>query len=224
MNNDDQTVKNTNDNQSKLISNLPQIYTGQYLALSENGTLKVVQVQESNVADQNLLVEVDTENVVLNLNDNYELLQSLVTTANSQQIDLSQLIINELTNYPQLQDQLTAANRSLADAQSKITELQSKITELQSDNQELQDEINKLNEKKQETTPTNPSTTDPSKNASGSSTPTSPTSPDSSKNDTHTGVSNTNDQVQAGSDKTSEKASDEVSDQSKNVGTNNEQQ
>lgn len=58
MNNDDQTVKNTNDNQSKLISNLPQIYTGQYLALSENDTLKVVQVQESNVADQNLLVEV----------------------------------------------------------------------------------------------------------------------------------------------------------------------
>lgn len=222
MNNDDQTVKNNNDNQSKLISNLPQIYTGQYLALSENDTLKVVQVQESNVADQNLLVEVDTENVVLNLNDNYDLLQSLVTTANSQQIDLSQLIINELTNYPQLQDQLTAANKSLADAQSKITELQSKITELQSDNQELQDEINKLNEKKQETTPTNPSTTDPSKNASGSSTPTSPTSPDSSKNDIQTGVSNTNDQVQAGSDKTPEKASDEVSDQSKNVGTNNE--
>lgn len=216
MNNDDQTVKNTNDNQSKLISNLPQIYTGQYLALSENDTLKVVQVQESNVADQNLLVEVDTENVVLNLNDNYELLQSLVTTANSQQIDLSQLIINELTNYPQLQDQLIAANKSLADAQSKITELQS-------DNQELQDEINKLNEKKQETTPTNPSTTDPSKNTGSSSTPTSPTSPDSSKNDTQTGISNTNDQVQAGSDKTSEKASDEVSDQSKNVGTNNEQ-
>lgn len=217
MNNDDQTVKKTNDNQSKLISNLPQIYTGQYLALSENDTLKVVQVQESNVADQNLLVEVDTENVVLNLNDNYELLQSLVTTANSQQIDLSQLIINELTNYPQLQDQLTAANKSLADAQSKSTELQS-------DNQELQDEINKLNEKKQETTPTNPSTTDPSKNASGSSAPTSPTGPDSSKNDTQTGVPNTNNQVQAGSDKTPEKASDEVSDQSKNVGTNNEQQ
>lgn len=209
MNNDDQTVKNNNDNQSKLISNLPQIYTGQYLALSENDTLKVVQVQESNVADQNLLVEVDTENVVLNLNDNYELLQSLVTTANSQQIDLSQLIINELTNYPQLQDQLTAANKSLADAQSKITE--------------LQDEINKLNEKKQETTPTNPSTTDPSKNTGSSSTPTSPTSPDSSKNYTQTGVSNTNDQVQAGSDKTPEKASDEVSNQSKNVGTNNEQ-
>lgn len=219
MNNDDQTVKNNNDNQSKLISNLPQIYTGQYLALSENDTLKVVQVQESNVADQNLLVEVDTENVVLNLNDNYELLQSLVTTANSQQIDLSQLIINELTNYPQLHDQLAAANKSLADAQSKITELQSKITELQSDNQELQDEINKLNEKKQETTPTNPSTTDPSKNASGSSTPTSPTSPDSSKNGIQTGVSNTNDQVQANDNKTSEKASD----QSKSVGTNNEQ-
>lgn len=216
MNNDDQTVKNNNDNQSKLISNLPQIYTGQYLALSENDTLKVVQVQESNVADQNLLVEVDTENVVLNLNDNYDLLQSLVTTANSQQIDLSQLIINELTNYPQLQDQLTAANKSLADAQSKITELQS-------DNQELQDEINKLNEKKQETTPTNPSTTDPSKNASGSSTPTSPTSPDSSKNGTQTGVSNTNDQVQANDNKTSEKASDEVSDQNKTVGANNEQ-
>lgn len=210
MNNDDQTVKNTNDNQSKLISNLPQIYTGQYLALSENDTLKVVQVQESNVADQNLLVEVDTENVVLNLNDNYDLLQSLVTTANSQQIDLSQLIINELTNYPQLQDQLTAANKSLADAQSEITE--------------LQDEINKLNEKKQETTPTNPSTTDPSKNTGSSSAPTSPTTPDSSKNGTQTGVSNTNDQVQAGSDKTSEKASDEVSDQSKNVVTNNEQQ
>lgn len=216
MNNDDQTVKNTNDNQSKLISNLPQIYTGQYLALSENDTLKVVQVQESNVADQNLLVEVDTENVVLNLNDNYDLLQSLVTTANSQQIDLSQLIINELTNYPQLQDQLAAANKSLADAQSKIAELQS-------DNQELQDEINKLNEKKQETTPTNPSTTDPSKNASGSSTPTSPTSPDSSKNGTQTGVSNTNDQVQANDNKTSEKASDEVSDQNKTVGANNEQ-
>lgn len=195
---------------------MPQIYTGQYLALSENDTLKVVQVQESNVADQNLLVEVDTENVVLNLNDNYDLLQSLVTTANSQQIDLSQLIINELTNYPQLQDQLTAANKSLADAQSKITELQS-------DNQELQDEINKLNEKKQETTPTNPSTTDPSKNASGSSTPTSPTSPDSSKNGTQTGVSNTNDQVQANDNKTSEKASDEVSDQNKTVGANNEQ-
>lgn len=206
-----------NDDQSKLISNLPQIYTGQYLALSENDTLKVVQVQESNVADQNLLVEVDTENVVLNLNDNYELLQSLVTTANSQQIDLSQLIINELTNYPQLQDQLTAANKSLADAQSKITELQS-------DNQELQDEINKLNEKKQETTPTNPSTTDPSKNTESSSAPTSPTSPDSSKNGTQTGVSNTNDQVQANDNKTPEKASDEVSDQSKNVGTNNEQQ
>lgn len=211
MNNDDQTAKNVNVKQIKLIQNLPTIHTGQYLALSDGESLKIVQVQESNVADQNLLVQVDIENVVLNLSDNYDLLQSLVTTASSQQIDLSQLIINELTNYPQLQDQLAAANKSLADAQSKIAELQSKITDLQGDNQELQDEINKLNEKKPETTPTNPSTTN------------QPTSSDSSKNDAQTGISNTNDQVQAGSDKTSEKASDEVSDQNKNVGANNEQ-
>ena len=204
MNNDDQTEKNVNVKQIKLIQNLPTIHTGQYLALSDGESLKIVQVQESNVADQNLLVQVDIENVVLNLSDNYDLLQSLVTTASSQQIDLSQLIINELTNYPQLQDQLAAANN-------------------QSDNQELQDEINKLNEKKQETTPTNPSTTDPSKNTGSSSTTNQPTSSDSSKNDTQTGISNTNDQVQAGSDKTSEKASDEVSDQNKNVGANNEQ-
>ena len=216
MNNDDQTAKNVNVKQIKLIQNLPTIHTGQYLALSDGESLKIVQVQESNVADQNLLVQVDIENVVLNLSDNYDLLQSLVTTASSQQIDLSQLIINELTNYPQLQDQLAAANKSLADAQSKIAELQS-------DNQELQDEINKLNEKKQEATPTNPSTTDPSKNTGSSSTTNQPTSSDSSKNDTQTGISNTNDQVQAGSDKTSEKASDEVSDQNKTVGANNEQ-
>ena len=143
MNNDDQTEKNVNVKQIKLIQNLPTIHTGQYLALSDGESLKIVQVQESNVADQNLLVQVDIENVVLNLSDNYDLLQSLVTTASSQQINLSQLIINELTNYPQLQDQLAAANKSLADAQSKIAELQSKITELQGDNQELQDEINK---------------------------------------------------------------------------------
>lgn len=49
--NNDQTVKNNNVNQNKFASNLPQIYPGQYLALSENDTLKVVQVQESNVAD-----------------------------------------------------------------------------------------------------------------------------------------------------------------------------
>lgn len=176
MNNDDQTAKNVNVKQIKLIQNLPTIHTGQYLALSDRESLKIVQVQESNVADQNLLVQVDIENVVLNLSDNYDLLQSLVTTASSQQIDLSQLIINELTNYPQLQDQLAAANKSLADAQSKIAELQSKITELQGDNQELQDEINKLNAKKPETTPTNPSTTDPSKNTGSSSTTNQPTS------------------------------------------------
>ena len=76
---------------------------------------------------------------------------------------------------------------------------------------EHEDEINKLNEKKPETTPTNPSTTN------------QPTSSDSSKNGTQTGISNTNGQVQAGSDKTSEKASDAVSDQNKNVGANNEQ-
>ena len=44
-----------------------------------------------------------------------------------------------------------------------------------------------------------------------------------SKNGTQTGISKDDGQVQTDNNKTSEKPSDEVSDQNKNVGTNNEQ-
>ena len=44
-----------------------------------------------------------------------------------------------------------------------------------------------------------------------------------SKNGTQTGISKDDSQVQTDNNKTSEKPSDEVSDQNKNVGANNEQ-
>ena len=71
-------MSNTNQDQLKLITDLTNVHAGQYLALVDKGSLKIVQVQESNVADSYSLEPVDIENITLDLSDNYELLQTLV--------------------------------------------------------------------------------------------------------------------------------------------------
>ena len=50
-----------NSDQLKLIADLTNVHAGQYLALVDGGSLKIVQVQESNVADSYNLEPVDIE-------------------------------------------------------------------------------------------------------------------------------------------------------------------
>ena len=93
-------MSNTNQDQLKLITDLTNVHAGQYLALVDKDSLKIVQVQESNVADSYNLEPVDIENITLDLSDNYEVLQTLVQNATAEKLDISNLIIKWLKDYP----------------------------------------------------------------------------------------------------------------------------
>ena len=77
-------MSNTNQDQLKLITDLTNVHAGQYLALNDGGSSKIVQVQESNVADSYNLEPVDIENIDLDLSADYELLQTLVQNATAE--------------------------------------------------------------------------------------------------------------------------------------------
>ena len=192
-------MSNTNQDQLKLITDLTNVHAGQYLALNDGGSLKIVQVQESNVADSYNLEPVDIENIDLDLSADYDLLQQLVASASSQKLDLSTLIISQLRSYPDQVKRLDDAKNELSVANQKVTNQEKAILDLQNEKQGLEQEINDLQAEKE-------------KNQSSES-----------KNGTQTGISKDDSQVQTDNNKTSEKPSDEVSDQNKNVGANNEQ-
>ena len=192
-------MSNTNQDQLKLITDLINVHAGQYLALNDGGSLKIVQVQESNVADSYNLEPVDIENIDLDLSADYDLLQQLVASASSQKLDLSTLIISQLRSYPDQVKRLDDAKNELSVANQKVTNQEKAILDLQNEKQKLEQEINDLQAEKE-------------KNQSSES-----------KNGTQTGISKDDSQVQTDNNKTSEKPSDEVSDQNKNVGANNEQ-
>lgn len=134
-------MSNTNQDQLKLIADLTNVHAGQYLALVDGGSLKIVQVQESNVADSYNLEPVDIENIALDLSDNYDLLQQLVASASSQKLDLSTLIINQLRSYPDQVKRLEDAKNELSVANQKVTDQEKAILDLQNEKQELEQEI-----------------------------------------------------------------------------------
>ena len=130
-----------NSDQLKLIADLTNVHAGQYLALVDGGSLKIVQVQESNVADSYNLEPVDIENIALDLSDNYDLLQQLVASASSQKLDLSTLIISQLRSYPDQVKRLDDAKNELSVANQKVTNQEKAILDLQNEKQELEQEI-----------------------------------------------------------------------------------
>ena len=133
-----------NSDQLKLIADLTNVHAGQYLALVDGGSLKIVQVQESNVADSYNLEPVDIENITLDLSDNYDLLQQLVASASSQKLDLSTLIISQLRSYPDQVKRLEDAKNELSVANQKVTDQEKAILDLQNEKQELEQEINEM--------------------------------------------------------------------------------
>lgn len=131
-------------NQIDFINNLTDVHAGQYLALNDGGSLKIVQVQESGVNDSYNLEPVDIENIDLDLSNDYDLLQQLVATASSQKLDLSTLIINQLRSYPDQVKKVEDAENSLSIANQKVTYQEKTILDLQNEKQELEQEINDL--------------------------------------------------------------------------------
>ena len=148
-------MNNTNQDQLKLIADLTNVHAGQYLALVDGESLKIVQVQESNVADSYNLEPVDIENITLDLSDNYELLQILVQKATAEKLDLSDLIIKWLKEYPTISEELTEA-QNLADEKDKVLNdnaeqiqtLESENQQLESKNQQLEKELADLKQAK----------------------------------------------------------------------------
>lgn len=148
-------MSNTNQDQLKLITDLTNVHAGQYLALVDKGSLKIVQVQESNVADSYSLEPVDIENITLDLSDNYELLQTLVQNATAEKMDISNLIIKWLKDYPTISKNLAEA-QNLANEKDKelnadaeqIQTLESKNQQLESKNQQLEKELADLKQAK----------------------------------------------------------------------------
>ena len=127
--------------QIDFLNNLTDVHAGQYLALNDGGSLKIVQVQESNVSDSYNLEPVDIENITLDLSDNYDLLQQLVASASSQKLDLSTLIINQLRSYPDQVKRLEDAKNELSVANQKVIDQEKAILDLQNEKQELEQEI-----------------------------------------------------------------------------------
>ncbi|OXC15475.1 hypothetical protein [Lactobacillus crispatus] len=130
--------------QIDFLNNLTDVHAGQYLALNDGGSLKIVQVQESGVNDSYNLEPVDIENVDLDLSADYDLLQQLVASASSQKLDLSTLIINQLRSYPDQVKRLEDAKNELSVANQKVTDQEKAILDLQNEKQELEQEINEL--------------------------------------------------------------------------------
>ncbi len=130
--------------QIDFLNNLTDVHAGQYLALNDGGSSKIVQVQESGVNDSYNLEPVDIENIDLDLSADYDLLQQLVASASSQKLDLSTLIINQLRSYPDQVKKLGDAENSLSVANQKVADQEKTILDLQNEKQELEQEINDL--------------------------------------------------------------------------------
>lgn len=134
--------------QIDFLNNLTDVHAGQYLALNDGGSLKIVQVQESSVNDSYNLEPVDIENIDLDLSADYDLLQQLVASASSQKLDLSTLIINQLRSYPDQVKSLDDAKNELSVANQKAADQEKTILDLQNEKQELEQEINDLKKEK----------------------------------------------------------------------------
>ncbi len=134
-------MSNTNQDQLKLITDLTNVHAGQYLALVDKGSLKIVQVQESNVADSYNLEPVDIENITLDLSDNYEVLQTLVQNATAEKLDISNLIIKWLKVYPTISKNLAEAQNLANEKDKELNADAEQIQTLESKNQQLEKEL-----------------------------------------------------------------------------------
>ena len=141
-------MSNTNQDQLKLITDLTNVHAGQYLALVDKGSLKIVQVQESNVADSYSLEPVDIENITLDLSDNYELLQTLVQNATAEKMDISNLIIKWLKDYPTISKNLAEAQNVANEKDKELNADAEQIQTLESKNQQLEKELADLKQAK----------------------------------------------------------------------------
>ena len=141
-------MSNTNQDQLKLITDLANVHAGQYLALVDKGSLKIVQVQESNVADSYSLEPVDIENITLDLSDNYELLQTLVQNATAEKMDISNLIIKWLKDYPTISKNLAEAQNLANEKDKELNADAEQIQTLESKNQQLEKELADLKQAK----------------------------------------------------------------------------
>ena len=141
-------MSNTNQDQLKLITDLTNVHAGQYLALVDKGSLKIVQVQESNVADSYSLEPVDIENITLDLSDNYELLQTLVQNATAEKMDISNLIIKWLKDYPTISKNLAEAQNLANEKDKELNADAEQIQTLESKNQQLEKELADLKQAK----------------------------------------------------------------------------
>lgn len=189
-----------NNDETNIDLDLINVHDGQYLTVDDNdGTVQIAQVQESSVDNSYNLNPIDIANITLDLSNDYDLLKTLVEEATKMKLDLSGLIMDWLKKYPDLSAELSNSKTELNDANKLVATYKSQVDELTDQNKELEKEINDLQAEKE-------------KNQSSDS-----------KNGTQTGISKDDSQVQTDNNKTSEKPSDEVSDQNKNVGTNNEQ-
>ena len=141
-------MNNTNQDQLKLIADLTNVHAGQYLALVDGESLKIVQVQESNVADSYNLEPVDIENITLDLSDNYELLQTLVQNATAEKMDISNLIIKWLKDYPTISKNLAEAQNLANEKDKELNADAEQIQTLESKNQQLEKELADLKQAK----------------------------------------------------------------------------
>ena len=189
-----------NNDENNVYLDLTNVHDGQYVTVDDNdGTIQIAQVQESSVDNSYNLNPVDIANITLDLSNNYDLLKTLVEEATKEKLDLSGLIMAWLKQYPDLSAELSNSKTELNDANKLVATYKSQVADLTDQNKELEKEINDLQAEKE-------------KNQSSES-----------KNGTQMGISKDDSQVQTDNNKTSEKPSDEVSDQNKNVGANNEQ-
>lgn len=141
-------MSNTNQDQLKLITDLTNVHAGQYLALVDKDSLKIVQVQESNVADSYNLEPVDIENIILDLSDNYEVLQTLVQNATAEKLDISNLIIKWLKDYPTISKNLAEAQNLANEKDKELNADAEQIQTLESKNQQLEKELADLKQAK----------------------------------------------------------------------------
>lgn len=146
--------------QGNVTTNLTDLYEGQYVTVSS----QVMQVQSTNVDDSYDLVPVDLDNIILDLSNDYDLLQVLIAQATAKATDLSGLIIDWLRSYPDVQKQLTEQNTQINSLQTRVhdltaskTELEQEVntlqvdkTQLASDKSRLEKEISDLQAKLQE--------------------------------------------------------------------------
>lgn len=141
-------VETDNNKQFPFMQDLTNVHAGQYLSLVDDGSFKIVQVQESNVNDSYTLEPVDIENINLDLSDNYDLLQTLVENATSEKLDLSALIIEWLKQYPTAVKSAQTQADTITQKDMTIKDLTANNQELTERNQKLEKEINDLQTKK----------------------------------------------------------------------------